>query len=72
MKKSLKELGGEYEEYIKTCQDYINLWKIKIQAAKDANNRDGERNLRLELNVFYQMVRELKESRDRLIHYYDV
>lgn len=71
-KKSLKDLGEEYTEHIETCQEYIDLWKVKIQTAKDAKDRDAQRTLRLELNVFYQMMRELKETRDILVHYYDV
>lgn len=69
--KSLYELGEEYEKHIELQNFFIEKCHDDIKKAKEKGDSDAVRELRSNLNKFYEMKRELTETSARLKKYYN-
>lgn len=67
-RKSLKELGEEYAEYIRLNEENIEACKDKIKKAMGDGPELAE--LRRSLSILYEISRELKTNSEHLIKYY--
>lgn len=66
--KSLKDLGEEYNSYIKLNRENIEVCKDKIKKATGDGPKLAE--LKRTLSVLYEISRELKTNSEHLIKYY--
>lgn len=69
-KKSLAELGAEYEQHIKLQQYFIEKCKNDLKRAKTSGDKDAVCELKKRLNKFYEIKRELTETAEKLKNYY--
>lgn len=70
MKKSLYELGLEYEESIKDVQKTAASVRLKLKAAERAYDSDKAYSLRRKLTVLYEEITEMKIIAEKLKNYY--
>ena len=69
-KKSLFELGEEYEKHIELQNSFIENCKKQIKKAEESGDFRAVEKFRSELNKFYEIRRELQETASKLKNYY--
>ena len=69
-KKSLYELGLEYEKYITLHQQFIDNCNAEIKKAQNSGDFEAEAELKSKRRVFYQIKEELSETAKVLKNYY--
>ncbi len=67
---SLKELGQEYEKNAQLQQFFIDKCKADIKRAEKSGDLDAVRQLKGNLNKFYEIKNELAQTADQLKNYY--
>ena len=67
---TLVELGREYEKHIETQQYFIDKCKDDIKKAEKMGDNNAVCELKSNLQKFYEIKRELRETADTLKHYY--
>ncbi len=67
---SLNELGQEYEKNAQLQQFFIDKCKADIKQAKESGDLDAVRQLRNNLNKFYEIKDELTQTAFHLKNYY--
>lgn len=67
---SLKELGQEYEKNAELQQFFIDKCKADIKRAENTGDLDAVRQLKGNLNKFYEIKNELEETANQLRNYY--
>ena len=69
-KKTLAELGKEYEKYISLQNFFINRCKKDLEKAKKSGDYNAEKELEKKLRKFYQIKYELEHTALQLKNYY--
>ena len=69
-RKSLFELGEEYEKHINVQKSFIENCKNEIKKAKESGDFDAVKILEKKLYAFYEIKRELEETALKLKTYY--
>ena len=67
---SLKELGQEYEKNARLQQFFIDRCKADIKRAEKSGDLDAVRQLKGNLNKFYEIKNELEQTAHQLKNYY--
>lgn len=67
---SIEDLGREYEKHAELQQYFIDKCKVQIKKAKQSGDLDAVRELKSDLNKFYQIKKELVETASQLKNYY--
>ena len=67
---SLSELGQEYEKNAKLQQFFIDKCKADIKRAEKSGDLDAVKQLKSNLNKFYEIKNELMQTADQLKNYY--
>lgn len=67
---SLSELGQEYEKNAKLQQFFIDKCKADIKRAEKSGDLDAVKQLKYNLNKFYEIKNELMQTADQLKNYY--
>ncbi len=67
---SLKELGQEYEKNAELQQFFIDKCKADIKRAENTGDLDAVRQLKGNLNKFYEIKNDLEETANQLKNYY--
>ncbi len=70
-KKSLLELGQEYENHVKLQDAFIKRCTEDIKRAEKMGDRDAVRELKSNLYKFYEIKRELNDTALQLKNYYN-
>ena len=69
-KKSIKELGKEYEKHAKLQQSFIDNCRTQLNKAKNMGDMDAVKKLQSNLRKFYEIKKELEETAEHLKKYY--
>ena len=69
-RKSLFELGEEYEKHIELQNGFIENCKNQIRKAKESGDFEAVKLLKRNLRSFYEIKHELKETALKLKTYY--
>lgn len=69
-KKSLYELGLEYEKHIALQQQFIDNCNAEIKKAQKSGDFEAEAELKSKRRAFYQIKKELEETAKVLKNYY--
>ena len=69
-KKSLAQLGKEYEKNIEIQQYFIDKCKKDIEKAEQAGDKNAVCELKSNLLKFYEIKREMTETAEKLKNYY--
>lgn len=69
-KKSIKELGKEYEKHAKLQQSFIDNCKAQLNKAKRMGDMDAVKKLQSDLRKFNEIKKELEETANHLKNYY--
>ncbi len=69
-KKSIKDLGKEYEKHAKLQQSFIDNCKTQLNKAKKMGDIDAVKKLQSDLRKFYEIKKELEETANHLKNYY--
>lgn len=67
---SLSELGQEYEKNAELQQFFIDKCKADIRRAEKSGDLDAVKQLKTNLNKFYEIKNELMQTADKLKNYY--
>ena len=67
---TLKELGLEYEKNAQLQQYFIDKCKADITSAEKSGDMDAVRQLKVNLQKFYEIKNELKQTACQLKNYY--
>ena len=67
---SIEDLGCEYEKHAQLQQYFIDKCKAQIKKAKQLGDTDAVKELKTDLNKFYEIKKELEETALQLKNYY--
>ena len=69
-KRTLYELGKEYEKHVKIQQHFISQCKKEIERAKKSGDNNAAKDYEKKLRKFYEIKYELEQTALQLKNYY--
>ena len=70
-RKSIEEIGEEYEKHAQLQQYFIDECKRRIKIAEKSGDSNAVKELKTQLGKFYEIKSELEETALKLKNYYN-